>query len=188
MRKFLLLFPFLLIMLACNFNTTIITPVPATRPADGPSATVAPAVELPASATPEPEWGSVAGSLSYPSDFVPPMRVVLFNLETGAAYYVDTAKDQRTYSLSVPPGTYYVVSYSYQGVPGESGVITAGVDLSVPGTFAGGYSQMVPCGLAYGCNDHSLVPVVVEPGASVTGIDPGDWYAPEGSFPKLPTP
>ncbi|MGQ9553761.1 MAG: hypothetical protein ACUVWR_06595 [Anaerolineae bacterium] len=36
------------------------------------------------------------------------------------------------------------------------------------------------------CADHSLIGVEVRAGETTTGIDPGDWYAPEGAFPPDP--
>ena len=175
MKKVLLFFPLLFVTLACSMNVTTITPT-----AISPDATITPAPE-----DNLPPLGTVTGKLSYPSEFIPPLRVVLFSLTDGKAYYVDTAKDQGTYSIAVPVGTYTVVSYPYAGSPGSTGV----ADSYLPngGAFAGGYTQMVPCGLNVSCTDHSLIAVTVEAGGTVTA-DPGDWYAPEGTFPPMPNP
>lgn len=130
-------------------------------------------------------YGTIKGNLSYPSEFIPAMRVAAFSLTNGKAYFVDTAKDQNVYSIDVPPGTYYVVSYPYQGNPGNTGQVdsyTLG-----GGPYAGGYTKMVQCGLTAGCNDHALIGVVVLTGQALS-IDPGDWYALEGSFPSMPNP
>jgi hypothetical protein len=111
----------------------------------------------------------IEGRLSYPSSFIPPLAVVAFNVnDPNDFHFVLTQQDQATYSLPVPDGQYYVVSY-VQG-----------------GDFAGAYSQAVPCGLSVNCTDHSLIPVAVANGSPATGIDPGDWYAPEGTFPPNP--
>ncbi len=110
---------------------------------------------------------------------------MLFSLTDGKAYFVDTAKGQGEYSISVPAGSYYVVSYIYEGIAGNTGQVdsyTLG-----GGPFAGGYTQIVPCGLAAGCEDHTLLPVAVAEGQTVTA-DPGDWYAPEGTFLPMPNP
>jgi hypothetical protein len=130
--------------------------------------------------TSEPRTGSLSGNLSYPSEFIPPLRVVATDVLTDQYYYVDTLKDQFTYSIdNLPPGTYHVIAYYtpldvHTGQPG-------------PSTLAAGYSQSVLCGLTVDCSDHSLIDVVVEPGQTVTDIDPGDWYASEGTFPPDPT-
>ncbi len=116
--------------------------------------------------------GSISGHLSYPSDFIPPLRVVAFNAANPTIYdFVDTAQNQSEYTIyDLPVGVYHIVSYKI-GSP-----------------LAGGYTQMVPCGLAYGCDDHSLIDVTVTAGAMITGIDPGDWYADAAAFPPMPTP
>jgi len=46
---------------------------------------------------------------------------------------------------------------------------------------------MVPCGLSAGCEDHTLLPIIVIEGQTASA-DPGDWYAPEGTFPPMPEP
>jgi len=46
------------------------------------------------------------------------------------------------------------------------------------GNLGGSYSQAVPCGLSVDCTDHSLIPVTVNAGQDVTGIDVCDWYGP----------
>jgi hypothetical protein len=129
--------------------------------------------------------GTIKGKLSYPSEFIPPMRLVAFSLTDGKAYFIDTGENQLEYSIDVPAGTYYVVSYPHEGTAGNIGQVdsyTLG-----GGPFAGGYTQMVPCGLAAGCEDHTLLPVTVT-GGQTTTADPGDWYAPEGAFPPMPNP
>ena len=169
MKRLFLLIVSLVALLACNFS---VSTEPAATVTPPPSPTV-------------PATGRITGKLSYPSEFIPPLRVVAFSLTDGRAYYVDTAMNQLEYSLEVPVGTYYVVSYLHEGTPGQTGQVdsyTLG-----GGPFAGGYTQMVPCGLAVGCEDHSLLPVTVIRGDTVTA-DPGDWYAPEGTFPPMPSP
>jgi len=126
----------------------------------------------PAGESPIPQNGQISGHLSYPSEFIPPLDVAAIRIGGGPSdyYTISTPQNQAEYFLSVPAGDYYILSY------------ISGGDL------AGGYTQMVPCGLSAECTDHSLIPVHVDPGAVVTGIDPGDWYAPEGSFPPNPLP
>jgi hypothetical protein len=116
-----------------------------------------------------PATGTITGALSYPSDHIPPLRVIAFDAATlKLAASVDTALNQGTYDLHVPAGKYYIVAYTLDG------------------KLAGGYSQMVPCGLNASCSDHSMIPVTVAAGGSAAGIDPGDWYAPAGTFPAMP--
>ena len=117
--------------------------------------------------------GSISGNLSYPSDFLPPMRVVAFDATNTLNYsYVDTLQGQSDYTISeLPAGVYHVVSYLMDST-----------------TLVGGYTQMVPCGLQAGCEDHSLIDVTVVAGQTTTDINPGDWYADAGTFPPRPNP
>jgi hypothetical protein len=113
--------------------------------------------------------GTISGSLSYPSEAIPPLRIVAFAADTlEPAATLETAANQSDYSISVPYGAYYVVAYTLDG------------------RLAGGYSSAVICGLSVDCADHTLIPVVVAPGYAPEGIDPADWYAPEGTFPGMP--
>ena len=119
--------------------------------------------------TPTPVPGSVSGMLSYPSEFIPALRVVAFSVDGFNYRYVDTMQDQGTYQITgLPPGKYHVVAYV------------------IGGTLAGGYTEMVPCGLSVDCTDHSLIDVTVESGKDTPDVDPADWYAPEGTFPAMP--
>lgn len=136
---------------------------PTTIPAGAPSPMV-PTV---------PATGGISGHLSYPGSFIPPLRVVAFDAVKPATYfYVDTLQNRSDYTISgLPAGVYHVVSYRIDDP-----------------NLAGVYTQMVPCGLAYGCNDHGFIDARVTAGSVTTGIDPGDWYAPAGTFPAMPTP
>jgi preprotein translocase subunit SecG len=123
--------------------------------------------------------GGVSGDLSYPSEFIPPLRVVAFRLENGQPNgdfnFIVTSENQSTYQIDgLEPGQYWVVAYT---IPAGEGI---------PQGLAGGYSKAVPCGLSVDCNDHSLIAVDVLAGQLTGGIDPTDWYAPEGTFPPDP--
>jgi hypothetical protein len=116
--------------------------------------------------------GSIAGQLSYPSSFIPSMVVVAYEIGGQNYRYVITNVNSTTYQIDdLPPGNYYVVAY-----PADTP------------SYPGGYSQSVPCGLSVGCTDHSLIPVSVTSGEVTEGINPGDFYAPEGTFPAYPLP
>jgi hypothetical protein len=108
----------------------------------------------------------------YPSSGIPSLRIVAFQVGTSNYYYMDTMLGQGTYQFDgLPPASYHVVAYVLAG-----------------GGIAGGYSQMVPCGLQYGCDDHTLIDVVVTSGHITAGVDPNDYYAPQGTFPPDPVP
>lgn len=113
--------------------------------------------------------GSIAGQLSYPSNFIPAQTIVAFSTDGPGYYYVTTADNQSTYQIdNLPSGNYYVVAYLQDG------------------SLSAGYSQAVLCGLSAECTDYSLVSVPVTAGQVTNNINPQDWYAPPGSFPALP--
>ncbi len=117
--------------------------------------------------------GTISGKLSFPSDHIPPLEIIAFSYKDGAVtsdwYLIDTELNQMTYEMKgLPVGTYVIVAYTNDR------------------RFSAGYSQAVPCGLRADCVDHSLIPVTVTAGATITNIDPGDWYAGEGAFPPCP--
>ena len=111
--------------------------------------------------------GVISGSLSYPSEQIPRLAVVFFNLNDGSWWWIGTAVNQTSYQMTVPVGRYHVVAYAEGGL-------------------AGGYTAAVPCGLTAACNDHSLLTVNVGSNERVNGIDVTDWYAPQGAFPPKP--
>jgi hypothetical protein len=120
--------------------------------------------------------GNITGSLMFPSEGIPALRIVAFHVGSNAYYFADTVAGQSSYEIeNLPAGTYRVVAY----VKAEGGF---------PGGTAGGYSQMVPCGLQFGCDDHTLIDVVVTSGHTSTGVDPNDYYAEPGTFPANPAP
>jgi len=128
-----------------------------------------------ATATPATQTGGIAGDLTYPSSTLPALRIVAFKVGSDSYYHVETKPGQSHYQLDeLPPGTYHVVAY----------VVLGG---GVPGA-AGGYTRMVPCGLQQGCDDHTLIDVVVTPGNVTTDVNPSDFYADPGTFPPDPAP
>jgi len=187
MRKLLLLTPLLFALLACNLGMTVVQDSSVTSTVLPQNIPVVVSPQPALTFTPELSTGTIIGRLSYPSEFLPPMRVVAFSLTDGRAYFVDV-RDEGHYSLEVPAGTYYVVSYVYQeavnGNRGEADAYTLNGGVSP----AGGYTQMVPCGLSVGCDDHSLLPVPVAAGQTTEEIHADDWYAPPGTFPPMPNP
>lgn len=116
-------------------------------------------------------FGSISGALSYPSNFIPSQTIVAWSVENpGTYYYVITAEGSGYYQISnLPAGHYRVVAY-------------------VSGGLAAGYTPAVPCGLSVSCTDHSLISVQVTGGQDTGGVNPQDWYAPDGSFPANPAP
>lgn len=115
------------------------------------------------------DGATIRGSLSYPSEGIPALRVVAFDvLGEQAVAEVETQPGDSSYEMTVPGGVYYIVSYILDG------------------SLAGGYTAAVLCGLTAECTDHTLIPVPVGPGLPADAIDPADWYAPDGTFPTAP--
>jgi hypothetical protein len=145
-------------------------------PSQAPTATVAPSTPA---TTPSEIPGSIGGKLSYPADSLPPLRIVAFRVDKGVktkSYMYVEVFNQDTYLINnLKPGTYWVVAFPIT----QAKQITPGLE--------GGYTKAVACGLSVTCTDHSLVEVQVKSGEVTNNIDPGDWYAALGSFPKDPT-
>lgn len=132
-------------------------------PTTAPTATQQPSA-IPTEDT-APEMGMITGDLYYPSEGIPPLRIVAFEADDWENYISKEILSGRSYQLQVPPGEYFVLAY----------LLDPGV---TDPDFSGAYSQFVLCGLQAGCEDHSLVPVKILPGETVTGIDLADWYLP----------
>jgi hypothetical protein len=106
--------------------------------------------------------GSISGDqLGFPGPGVPALRIYAVRIgSSGAFCSVTTVNNQRSYVIGgLPAGDYNVIAYPASGMH-----------------LAGGYTKAVPCGLQASCSDHSLLPVVLHEGQSMTNIQPNDWY------------
>jgi LysM repeat protein len=112
--------------------------------------------------------GLITGDLSYPSEHIPALTIIATRIDNGknTYYSIQTADGQSSYAMRVDPGVYQVVAYA--------------------GDYAAGYTEYVACGLGNNCGDHALLPVLVQTGDVLSNINPGDWYAPTGTFPPRP--
>ena len=115
--------------------------------------------------------GKIVGTLGYPSEGIPALDIYAFKQGDLSVFYkTTTQRNQSTFIIGgVVPGTYLLVAYP-QSTPQS----------------AGGYTKAVPCGLSVECTDHSLIPVTVEAGKAVGGVEIKDWYVPDGTFPAKP--
>jgi hypothetical protein len=162
--RLLLVLPLLaLTVLGCAVGgggSTTVTVVVTPTPTPSPSPTSAPA-------------GKITGHLGYPASQIPPLAVYAISTTSSSVHFkVTTAQNQMTYTIAgVSPGTYHVVAYRVPDQP----------------ALRGGYSQFVLCGNAAGCPSHALVAVVVHADATVSQVNPTDWYAPAGTFPPPPS-
>lgn len=107
--------------------------------------------------------GFIEGSLSYPSDFIPPMTICAEEIVTKKQYctteHIKNSKYKygQGYKLSVPVGNYYVFA------------TTEGL-----GNYRAYHSE-ARCGETGG-KSHDPILVEVRPGINVGGVDPCDWY------------
>jgi hypothetical protein len=116
-------------------------------------------VPLPAGVS-APTTGRIEGTLSYPSEGIPPLVVYARNVATGETLVVATEENQQSYVIEdVPAGSYHVFAWVSDG-----------------NSLGGAYTQAVLCGLTVECTDHTLIEVPVQAGALTAGIHIADWY------------
>jgi hypothetical protein len=177
-------------------NQVAATPSPTSLPTTSPTPVPSSATTTAASsATPSPT-GAVTGNLGYPSDFIPPLTVYAISVADQRVFFsVDTPRygadpsvpptaappgPRPSYTITgVAPGTYYVLAWRNDDVNAKDhpGVYSQFVlqCIQVNESHAGesGYTPPPACGSP---GDHTLVPVTVRPGETVSRIDVTDWY------------
>ena len=108
--------------------------------------------------------GTITGSVSFPSEVIPDMEVCAENVNSDQEICTTEILEEVSYTfgkgyrLDVPAGTYTV----YAKLPNDS--------------YKAYYNEFVTCGLMASCTSHEPIPVEVEVGDIITGIDPQDWY------------
>ncbi len=110
--------------------------------------------------------GTIEGSLSYPSEYIPPeMQICAEDVNSSDEYCTtDHIQDSKYtfgygYQLEVPYGSYYV--YAYMS------------DIN----YKAYYNEFVECGMSVDCSDHTNILVTVDSFQDhATGVDPMDWY------------
>ncbi len=166
-----------MLLAACGGTET----TPAAQASSIPSPVEATVEPSPAAVTPEktpvaanaPDTGAIAGTLSYPSEVLPAVRVCAFELAEGAPYCISSAPGQRGYRIDgIPLGDYQVLAYPREGD-------------GAPGGYTGCVDE-----LNASCTDHDLRVVVVAAGKTTRGIDPADFYAGDAGvdWPSAPEP
>jgi hypothetical protein len=122
----------------------------------------------------KPPTGSISGTFSFPSESIPPLRIVAIKIDTGE-FIATEVIEPPTYKLDgLPLGKYHVLAYQVEPNGKDANLI-------------GGYSKFVICGQKVECTDHALVDVIISDETEITNIDIKDWYAPSGVFPPDPT-
>ena len=117
--------------------------------------------------------GAIEGTIGYPSEELPAMRVYAVPLAGGPAKRIETTRGATRFAIrDLSPGRYHVIAFpAGEGATG----------------MAGGWTNFVTCGMTAQCLQHDLLPVSVTAGKTTTGIRIEDWYASPGSFPAEAT-
>jgi hypothetical protein len=107
--------------------------------------------------------GTIAGAVTFPTQFVPSMTVYVAGLDASRVRSLRLARGQTSFTVEVPPGRYLVFL-----TPNEPGA---------PAIY-GAYTQYSLCSRqdAGPCEDHALVPVAITPRAPRAAVLIDDWY------------
>lgn len=166
-----------------------------------------------ASAAPTPTASATPSSTATPAPTAAPVGAItgLFRYPTGGflpaltTYAVSVADSRVFFSVATPrffrdvtpaptpsgpfgsytitglaPGTYYVFAYRDSDLGGPP---------DLPGLYSQYLFKCVPPPTTADCTDHSLIPVTVRAGETVSGIDIADWlgYPTTATYPPRPT-
>jgi len=111
------------------------------------------------------EKSTIEGSLGYPSEGIPEdVKVCAENINTEKKYCTtehiqgDKYKYGVGYKIEVPAGKYYVLAL-------RSNLLE----------YRAYYTEFVTCGMTTECKSHKKITVEVDPGQTVSGINPIDW-------------
>ncbi|MEK7546396.1 MAG: hypothetical protein AAB554_04990 [Patescibacteria group bacterium] len=104
--------------------------------------------------------GTIAGTLSYPSESLPAQRVCAVSLKDDKEYCQQTKQGETSYAISAPAGDFWVYAARSADESGKRAY----------------FSESVICGLKAECTDHTPVTVALEAG-KIARADPQDWYA-----------
>jgi hypothetical protein len=108
--------------------------------------------------------GSIEGSLTFPSQFVPSMTAYAFELDSARIRSVLLTPGQAGFRIEVPAGRYQVfLAPNEPGAPNIYGAYTL-------------YSLCSEHESAAGCDDHNLVTVTISPKTPRAAVKVDDWY------------
>ena len=106
--------------------------------------------------------GEIAGGISYTGEYIPPLHIVAYNLETNLWYFLKTNENTPYYTLpGLPSGKYQVVAYTQDDLIG--GYVSAGVELIAVTVIAGETTESIDLISWY------------EPGTVAFASDPVGW-------------
>jgi uncharacterized protein YecT (DUF1311 family) len=114
--------------------------------------------------------GSIAGTITYPGETVPALRIYAFTTDGRPQAMIETPKNETKFVLTdLPVGKYHVVAFPYE----KQGTIEAVAWTKAARCIKG------PC-------DHTLVPVTVAAATTADGVLLSDWYVPREVLPIDP--
>lgn len=116
--------------------------------------------------TPQVVFGSITGSISYPSEGIP-------NELDVCAYDINGMETECTSDRLNGDEFTYGVGYQMELLPGEYHVYAI---LNGGSGYKAYYSEAVLCGLGVDCTNHNPIVVTVTPNDLIKDIDPADWY------------
>jgi uncharacterized protein YecT (DUF1311 family) len=115
--------------------------------------------------------GNITGTITYPGESVPALRIYAFTTDGRALKMIETPKNETKFVLAdLPVGRYHIVAFPYE----KQGSIEAVAWTKAAHCIKG------PC-------DHALVPVTVTAAATAEGVLLSDWYVPRELLPIDPT-
>ncbi len=119
--------------------------------------------------------GAIIGTLSFPSEGLPPFHVYAIATQGSQYYAVRTILDQGQFRIDgVAPGTYHLVAYIDDP------------NFEAQRKFIFGFTQTAIC-TAQPCTDHTLINVPVAAGQVVGGASLTDYSTEPGVFPPQPS-
>ena len=116
-------------------------------------------------------YGTIEGSLGYPSDFIPEMSICAVEIKTKESYCTMKMIENESfmygigYLLEVPAGSYQVYAQ-----------LEDGENTNLDKNYKAYYSKFVTCGMDVDCDSHKPVTIKVKGGETLSDIDPQDWY------------
>jgi hypothetical protein len=98
------------------------------------------------------------------------MNIYVKNINTSNVYQTSTTEGVNTFVIeNLPAGEYIAYAYTQEKLFGDEHEANKEKG-------SGGYSHAVPCGLRIDCENHDLILIKLEDGASIDSIQICDWY------------
>lgn len=110
------------------------------------------------------------GQVSYPSEYVPAMRVCAIAADDpGTGHCGETAQNAPDFDLAVPAGDWWLLAWPLDEAAGDPGVLSHASDCIARADI--------------GCDDHALAAITVTAGETREGLAINDWYYDPREFP-----